>query len=42
MRVPSLKAISRQLAIQPGTRPIANITVYMLSGMPSARRMTPE
>src|SRR5208337_2972139 len=33
---------SYQWAIHPGIRPIENITVYMLSGMPIARRMIPE
>ena len=36
-----LSWISFQLAIQPGIRPMANITVNMLSGIPKARRMMP-
>jgi len=37
MRVEVSDRISSQCAIQPGMRPIANMTVNMFTGMPIAR-----
>ena len=37
----ALLGSSRQLAIHPGERPIAKMTVNMLTGIPSARMMMP-
>ena len=42
MRALEVEATSFQLAIQPGMRPIANITVNISSGMPIARSRMPE
>lgn len=37
-----LSAVSRQCAIHPGRRPMANITVSMVVGIPMARYIIPE
>ena len=42
MRAVGSSFCSFQWAIQPGRRPIANITVNMLVGIPIARMMMPE
>jgi hypothetical protein len=41
MRALGFSLVSFQLAIQPGMRPMANMTVNMLVGMPMARMMMP-